>query len=840
MSKSFSKNKKSSFGVKSKDPKTQIRIISILIFIISFLLLIALVSYTYEDESNIQISFVELFGLFWGDEIIKIKAETTQNWLGLLGAYFSYILYNKTFGFIMISFPIFLGLVSIDLFKNLSISRVTYKKSLVYLTFLLLFSGFMGTIFRLEFIDPFPKEWAGNVGLYISYLTTNLIGKIGSLFFYITSIFLLIWFGTNINLEKYISYLTPEDFSFAEFKNNILMKFNFSKENQKEVKSKNKSIPNNSRNDKIQQFEKPKTKEELKIIKDNEEYLDNLNKEGTINNPNIPSTLAITRHQEDMSQNYGDFTDNDSNEANQDETLLSELNKNEIDPDLEEDQDSPISTAIHDQKIQYKRPMLDLLNEEKEQKKVDENELRLNADILREKLETFKISIENLSVTPGPVVTQYEFVPAAGIKISKIESLSDDLAMALKAKGIRIIAPIPGKGTVGIEIPNSDPTLVTFSSLVKSQKFHENSFNLPLALGKTINGEVYVADLAKMPHLLIAGSTGSGKSVGINTIIASLLYYKMPHELKFVIIDPKKVELTQFVALKKHFIASSPDVKDLIITDPTDAVSILKSLVLEMEARYDILAKVGQKNILDYNQKVAEGKYLKDESMKHRQMPYIVCVIDELADLMLTASKDIEEPIIRLAQMARAVGIHLILATQRPSVDVITGIIKANFPARIGYLVASKIDSRTILDVGGADQLLGNGDLLYLSPGSPKPIRIQNSYISTDEIETICNYIGDQKGYTMPYQLPSIYQKKQNENGFDIEDRDPLFEEAARLIVRHQQGSVSLIQRKLKVGYARAGRIVDELEACGVVGPHDGSKARQVLMESESELEAIL
>jgi S-DNA-T family DNA segregation ATPase FtsK/SpoIIIE len=501
---------------------------------------------------------------------------------------------------------------------------------------------------------------------------------------------------------------------------------------------------------------------------------------------------------------------------------------------------NPLSILSLEEKINYKYPTIEILDQRDEEHIINEEELKLNAKTLQEKLETFKIVIENLTITPGPVVTQYEFVPAPGIKISRIENLSDDIAMALKARGIRIIAPVPGKGTVGIEIPNQNPATVRFSSIIKSAKFHNNNMKLPLAMGKTINGEVYITDLAKMPHLLIAGSTGSGKSVGINTIIASLLYKLHPRNLKFVIIDPKKVELRQYEALTNHFLALSPDINDSIITDPQDAVIVLKALCSEMDQRYDILASVGQRNIADYNEKVLEGKIKDSEEITHRPMPYIVVIIDELADLMLTASKEVETPIIRLAQLARAVGIHLVVATQRPSVDVITGIIKANFPARASYLVASKIDSRTILDVMGAEQLLGNGDMLFLAGGSPKPIRMQNAFVSTDEVEAICEYIGSQRGFSEPYYLPSIAENAVKGQEIDKSDRDPLFEEAARLVVRHQTASVSLVQRRLKVGYARAGRIIDELEAAGVVGPFDGSKSRSVFMESEMELEAVL
>ena len=505
-----------------------------------------------------------------------------------------------------------------------------------------------------------------------------------------------------------------------------------------------------------------------------------------------------------------------------------------------EDLHSLIYSDYWDERIEYKFPSIELLNPPSTQNVVPSEELEMNARILQEKLETFKIVIDNIAITPGPVVTQYEFVPAPGIKISRIEALADDLAMALKAKGIRIIAPIPGKGTVGVEIPNSKPSIVRFSEVVSSEKFQNSKAKLPIALGKTINGEVYVDDLTRMPHLLIAGSTGSGKSVGINTIINSLLYKIHPSELKFVIIDPKKVELSQYSMLSQHYLATSPDIDDVIITNPKDAVIVLKAAVKEMERRYDILADAGQRNISDYNQKIKQGNLPKSENMLHYPMPYIVVIVDELADLMLTASKEIEEPITRLAQMARAVGIHLVIATQRPSVDVITGLIKANFPARIAYLVASRIDSRTILDQQGAEQLLGNGDMLIMPPGTPKPIRVQNAFISTDEVERICELIGNQKGYSEPYLLPSLEEENSDSKEFDINDRDPLFADAAHLVVQMQQASVSMLQRRMKIGYARAGRIMDELEAAGIVGSSKGSKTRDVLLDSESQLEAYL
>ncbi len=501
----------------------------------------------------------------------------------------------------------------------------------------------------------------------------------------------------------------------------------------------------------------------------------------------------------------------------------------------------PLNDDILREEIRYEPPTLELLVPQELCDDVSEEELQNNARVLQEKLKTFRIEIENLQVTPGPVVTQYEFVPASGVKVSQIENLSDDMALALKARGIRIIAPVPGRGTVAVEIPNARATAVRFSSIVDSAEFEDSQLRLPLALGKTIHGDVFTADLAKMPHLLIAGATGSGKSVGINSIIASLLYKMHPRNLKFVIIDPKRVEMTQYRALANHFLAVCPDIDEKIITDPQNAVIALKSVVAEMTRRYEVLQKVGQRNIVDYNQKIRDGKYKDTSDYVHHEMPYIVVIVDELADLMMTASRDVEEPICRLAQLARAVGIHLVVATQRPSVDVVTGLIKANFPARIAYQVASKIDSRTILDASGAEHLLGNGDMLFTPGGAGKPMRLQNSYLSTDEVERICEHIAAQEGYSQPYMLPSVSEKTQRggASGSD-DDRDDLFEEAARLVVRHQQCSTSLLQRRMKIGYGRAARIVDQLEEAGIIGTMDGSKGRSVLVDSEAALGAML
>jgi len=507
--------------------------------------------------------------------------------------------------------------------------------------------------------------------------------------------------------------------------------------------------------------------------------------------------------------------------------------------DADEDVDS-INQKLAKTPLQYTMPPPDLLDPQRTGNTVSDAELRLKADQVKEKLAVFGIGITSISVAPGPVVTLFELVPDSSVKISKIVSLADDLALALAARGIRIIAPIPGKSAVGIEIPNNQPEVVSFRSVVTSPEFIKSRHKLTLGMGKSINGTVVCDDLAKMPHLLIAGATGSGKSVGINVMITSLLYRMRPQDVKFVMIDPKKIELAQYRGLNRHFLAVCADIDEEIITDPANAVIVLKSLELEMDMRYTKLAKAGVRHVDDYNAKVKDGLLRDSETLKHYQLPCIVVIIDELADLMITAAREVEEPIARLAQLARAVGIHLVVATQRPSVDVITGVIKANFPARIAYQVASRIDSRTVLDAQGAEQLLGNGDMLFVPGGHPKPMRIQNAFLSTAEVERVVEFISEQRGFQRPYTLPSVRALQKTKSRDESDNFDDLMYEAARLIVRHQQGSVSLLQRRLKIGYSRAARIVDQLETVGIVGPYDGSKARQVMVEDESTLESIL
>src|SRR5690606_20095409 len=479
----------------------------------------------------------------------------------------------------------------------------------------------------------------------------------------------------------------------------------------------------------------------------------------------------------------------------------------------------------------FQFPTLDLLNEYDSGKAgVTQEELNQNKDKIVETLVNFKIGIQSIKATIGPTVTLYEIVPDAGIKISRIKNLEDDIALSLSALGIRIIAPIPGKGTIGIEVPNKNREMVSIRSMLATQAFAKSDKELPIALGKTISNEAFVIDLAKMPHLLVAGATGQGKSVGLNVILTSLIFKRHPSQLKFVLVDPKKVEMSLYSKLERHYLAKLPNAEEAIITDTRKVVHTLNSLCIEMENRYEILKDAGARNLKEYNAKFVARKLNPKEG--HRFLPYIVLVIDELADLMMTAGKEVETPIARLAQLARAIGIHLVVATQRPSVNVITGVIKANFPARLSFRVTSKVDSRTILDTGGADQLVGMGDML-LSNGSDI-MRLQCPFIDTPEIERVVDYISSQRGYDSAYLLPEF--EGDDESGaasVDLAERDALFEEAARLLVQHQQGSTSLIQRKLKLGYNRAGRLIDQLEAAGIVGPFEGSKAREVLIRDE-------
>ena len=536
-------------------------------------------------------------------------------------------------------------------------------------------------------------------------------------------------------------------------------------------------------------------------------------------------------------------------DAGQEETkgdLELEVEKTEDEKELDENKPDELETGSLETEYDptadlsnFKNPDLELLDDHGSTNEISmtKEELEANKNKIVKTLSDYSIKIQSIKATVGPTITLYEIVPAAGVRISKIKNLEDDIALSLAAMGIRIIAPIPGRGTIGIEVPNLNPSIVSMKTVLASEKFQNSKFDLPVAIGKTISNQTYVFDLAKMPHLLMAGATGQGKSVGLNAIITSLLYKKHPAQLKFVMVDPKKVELSLFSKIERHYLAKLPDRAEAIITDVRDVVNTLNSLCIEMDERYDLLKEAHARNLKEYNAKFLKRKL--NPQKGHRFMPYIVVVVDEFADLIMTAGKEIEAPIQRLAQLARAIGIHLIIATQRPSVNVITGPIKANFPARIAFRVTSKIDSRTILDAGGADRLIGRGDML-LSTGN-EMIRLQCAFVDTPEVEQIVDYIGEQQGYASAFNLPEfVGDEDGGKPDVDMDDRDAMFEEAARIVVQNQSGSTSMIQRKLKLGYNRAGRIIDQLEAAGIVGPFEGSKAREVLIKDMVYLEQFL
>ena len=545
-------------------------------------------------------------------------------------------------------------------------------------------------------------------------------------------------------------------------------------------------------------------------------------------------------------QNFSSYTEKKvESRVNEDNEIKIEIENNQNEEILDEDE---IAKGLvkkfgeYDHTLElknFKPPSIELLNDYDNGGiiTINEEELEENKEKIIDTLKNYKIGIDQIKATIGPTVTLYEIIPEAGIRISKIKNLEDDIALSLSALGIRIIAPIPGKGTIGIEVPNKNSTIVSMKSVLASKNYQEAEMELPIALGKNISNETYVVDLAKMPHLLMAGATGQGKSVGLNAVLTSLLYKKHPSEVKFVLVDPKKVELTLFNKIERHYLAKLPDTDEAIITDNKAVIKTLNSLCIEMDNRYEMLKNAMCRNIKEYNAKFKQRKLNPDSG--NLFLPYIVLIIDEFADLIMTAGKEVETPIARLAQLARAVGIHLIIATQRPSVNVITGIIKANFPARIAFRVTSKIDSRTILDSGGADQLIGKGDMLYTQGN--ELVRIQCAFVDTPEINKITDFIGSQKAYSTAHELPEyIGEESSNTLDNNIEDRDVLFKEAAEIIVIAQQGSASLLQRKMKLGYNRAGRIIDQLEAAGIVGTFEGSKAREVLIPDIASLNAFL
>ena len=709
----------------------------------------------------------------------------SENWLSKFGALLSDFFIHRGFGIssYVLAFLILLSGIHV----LLKIKNKKLIKNWLWGFYLMIY----GSVF-FALVDSSGK-YAGIIGYEINSLLADYIGPIGTSLLCLLLAIIYLTVRLKIKLED-ISRITRINWFWMQIRSIFKRKEKTLNEEIEEELS-NMDKPINTEIKSVDQINKD-AKPDKKTIKEKEDR------------PKDGVDIKVEKIIEEKSE-----TDNLSDKLVKDFGLF--------DPKLELGN--------------FQFPSLDLLKKyDSEKINIDKVELEENKDKIVETLSNYKISIASIKATVGPTVTLYEIIPDAGIRISKIKNLEDDIALSLSALGIRIIAPIPGKGTIGIEVPNKNSTIVSMHSVISSKKFQQAEMELPLAIGKTISNETLVVDLVKMPHLLMAGATGQGKSVGLNAILTSLLYKKHPAEVKFVLVDPKKVELTLFNKIERHYLAKLPDSEEAIITDNKKVIYTLNSLCIEMDNRYELLKNASCRTIVEYNKKFKARKLNPNDG--HQFLPYIILVIDEFADLIMTAGKEVETPIARLAQLARAIGIHLIIATQRPSVNVITGVIKANFPARIAFRVTSKIDSRTILDSSGADQLIGRGDMLF-NQGN-EIIRLQCAFVDTDEIEALTDYIGSQKAYVSAHNLPEYVGEESGTNlDVDFEDRDTLFKEAAEVIVIAQQGSASLLQRKLKLGYNRAGRIIDQLEASGIVGPFEGSKARQVLITDLQSLE---
>lgn len=774
------------------------------LLVASIYLLTAFISYLFTgkaDQSVIQAI---------SETGVKASGLETENWLGLIGAYVSHYFIFVWFGISSFFIPPLLFIIG---------SKVVFRKEVLpsYSTFKFIFfsifwlSLLLGYI-TLETNSPTWSFLSGGIGYELALLFNSLMGWGTYLFlifallvfviyyFNITSIFTSQTSAEETNTDLDTQPDEPKTNAVGEgpFVSNSLIEAALDTEKQEEEEDTSSWT--------IREKKAPAQQKDVQPLP--------LDIEGI-----VPTSDPVAQEGVEEEEGLELIVNNEIKE----EKIAGEM----------ENYDPTLDLAS------YQYPSVELLNEYSPGKvQVTKEELEQNKDKIVETLINFKIGISSIKATIGPTVTLYEIVPDAGVKISKIKNLEDDIALSLAALGIRIIAPIPGKGTIGIEVPNKNREMVSMRSVLSTEKFMKSDLELPVVMGKTISNEVFVTDLAKMPHLLMAGATGQGKSVGLNVLLTSLIYKKHPSQLKFVLVDPKKVELTLFNKIERHFLAKLPNSEEAIITDTKKVVYTLNSLCIEMDNRYDLLKDAECRNLKEYNAKFVRRRL--NPQKGHRFLPYIVLIIDELADLMMTAGKEVETPIARLAQLARAIGIHLVVATQRPSVNVITGIIKANFPARLSFRVTSKVDSRTILDTGGAEQLVGMGDML-LSMGS-EIIRLQCAFVDTPEVEAICDFVGSQRGYEYAYQLPE-YADDEDGGGIgavDLGERDAMFEDAARLIVTHQQGSTSLIQRKLKLGYNRAGRLIDQLEAAGIVGPFEGSKAREVLIQDEYSLEQLL
>jgi len=789
MAKNKTKSKSKSFQF-SLNQRQKI-VLGSFLFFVGLALFISFLSYVWTWQAD-QSSVDEFFN----------RNVPTQNLLSKFGATLGHYFVYKGIGIAAFNFSALVMMSGLNLFLNLKQPQLANRWFWGLYLMLILSIGF-------GFFANSHPILGGMIGYELNDIATDFIGETGIIL--AISFLFIIYFVVRLKLTpQHIADLFKSKAAYDDLND---LKSNPKEENIEGLKVESDFT------------EKDKTEAE----EDNDAEIE---KTFVINNENEQKDKnKKTVNKEESSDSEGDNVKMEVETTTEEEDEIDEKSQKivedfgEFDPTLE--------------LKNFKFPSLDLLNDYSEGTgiTINEKELEQNKNKIVETLNNYKIGIAQIKATVGPTVTLYEIIPEAGIRISKIKNLEDDIALSLSALGIRIIAPIPGKGTIGIEVPSQKPSIVSMKSVAASSKFQKAEMALPIAFGKNISNETFVVDLAKMPHLLMAGATGQGKSVGLNVILTSLLYQKHPAEVKFVLVDPKKVELTLFNKIERHYLAKLPDTDEAIITDNTKVINTLNSLCIEMDARYELLKKAMVRNIREYNVKFKARKLNPENG--HRFLPYVVLVVDEFADLIMTAGKEVETPIARLAQLARAIGIHLIIATQRPSVNVITGMIKANFPARIAFRVTSKIDSRTILDAGGADQLIGRGDMLFTQGN--EVIRLQCAFVDTPEVEKITDYIGSQKAYPEAYQLPEyVGEESKSPLEDSIEDRDKLFNDAAEVIVTAQQGSASLLQRKLKLGYNRAGRIIDQLEAAGIVGPFEGSKARQVLVPDMNALNELL
>jgi S-DNA-T family DNA segregation ATPase FtsK/SpoIIIE len=810
-----------------KDERTM-KILGAVSLLVSLFLFVAFTSYLFtwqEDQDMVQL---------WRTQLFSIQDVKANNLLGYIGAFVAYQMMFNGFGLAAYLFCTFFFVLGVNLFFTKPIFSLWRNVRYVLLGLLVLSTCFA------YFTPNTAFSWGGALGEYSSGWLIKWIGRFGTgAVLFIAGFSYIIWrFNPSFNVPNF-DFLIPKK-KVPDY---------VSEDNEEAVKQEwdlNNPPPAN-----VQTASGNSLKENtsgVAVIMPEMDEADEAEDLGELGPKLFIDELSLNEEPAEEKKTPIDSDDSDENSRAASDEEEEDL---DIDDELLEDLDLEINevpkekiaaavgslTTKYDATLDlknYKYPHINLLETHGSEKIVqDPEELETYKNQIIATLKNYDIAIQRISATVGPTVTLYEIVPAPGVRISRIKNLEDDIALSLAALGIRIIAPIPGKGTIGIEVPNIRKSIVSMKTLLASEKFQTSQHSLPIAIGKKIDNENFIVDLAAMPHLLMAGATGQGKSVGLNAILVSLLYKKHPSQLKFVLVDPKKVELSLYRVIEKHFLAKLPGEEDAIITDTKKVINTLNALCIEMDNRYDLLKEAGCRNIKEYNEKFTSRKLNPEKG--HQYLPFIVLVVDEFADLIMTAGKEVEMPIARLAQLARAVGIHLIIATQRPSVNIITGTIKANFPARIAFKVSSKIDSRTILDAGGAEQLIGKGDMLVSYNG--EITRLQCAFVDTPEVDRVCNFIAEQKGYPDAFLLPEYIDEKDIEaSGFDAGDRDSLFEDAAKLIVSAQVGSTSFIQRRMKLGYNRAGRLMDQLESAGIVGPSQGSKPREVLYKSEAEL----